>query len=743
MAFLFLCTLVGFVVIIFYQQSFANEAYLLRTITQIVNRHSVGDRTIFPNRGTIMDRNMQPLAASYTVFNVFVDVRELSQREEAERENNRLVLVEFFGMDRHDFNQMMAIDANGNLLNNTHYYVVFRGLSYSDISNYDSWLEDQRAAAQARDSSFRIRDIYIEETGRRTYVMGSLAAPVIGFERGVWWGLEGWYNHYLAGGSVGRTMTTFDGAGNITTDRIPPAHGANVITTLDIDIQRFSEERAAHWAVMYQASFGAVIVMQPFTGEILAMAQYPSFDANAPADISRLTSPNLAAHMAGLDSSSQEFMDYLFRTWTNFNVIHTFEPGSIYKPVTIAKALEEGIISANQMFYCIGHKYAAGHRIHCWRHWGHGLQTLTQALANSCNVALMDIAEALGREHFHQYQRDFGFGLPTGIDFPGEASGLVFPLSGLNESELATSSFGQRFTATPIQAIASYATLINGGNVVRPYFVSQIIDHNGDILFTQTPHVQRRVISRATSDWVRQAMEYAITDGTGLGALIEGFPQGGKTSTGEQGIADTPDFSYSLSFIGYFPVDNPQYLIMALLHDIPEEVWLAGARSVAPMYREIALEIMNLRGITPTGTMASPDLVHEFETIENFTGLTVQQAVTRLNFLGLDYTIVGTQGDIILSQFPAPDTRITATTRVSLSLSNSGNTNLTEVPNVVGLPVPFAREILAGYGFVARIVYENLPAYNDDIEAVVYAQAIYGIRLPAGTEILLRAQYGG
>jgi len=743
MALVFMCVLAFFLFEISRLQSFAGEAYAVRTLTQIVNRHSEGDRLIQPTRGSITDRNMQSLAVSTTVYNVFVDVRMLVQRSDAELANNRFVLTEFFDIGHLEFNEMIARDENGVLVNNLYRHVILRGLPHSDIEGYEAWLADIAATR----ANFRIRDIYIEEDTHRNYTMGSLAAPILGFERGVRWGLEDRYNDYLVG-MPGRTMTTFDVQGNIAPERIPPVHGGTVVTTLDMSIQRFAEEIAGEAARDFSAGVGSVIVMQPFTGEIFALAQYPSFDANRPADLEGIVGASFAAQLSELEPGSQQFFNQLNSVWRNFNITSTFEPGSTYKSITVAKALEEGVISPNHMFYCPGFKYVADHRIHCSRTWGHGRLNLTEALAVSCNVAHMDIAEMLGRDLFWQYQRDFGFGIPTGIDFPGEHAGYVFPLHGLNASELATSSFGQRFTATPIQTITSFATLINGGNVVRPHFVSQVFDAQGDVVFSHNaPQIQRRVISRETSDWVRRAMEDVITNGTGHAAAIDGFAIAGKTAT-SQNFDGRDDFeSYSLSFIGYFPIEEPQYLIMVLLHEVPEAVWDAGQRSVAPMFRDVAQEIITLRGMIPTqdGGVTNLAMLEEYVLVENFVGQSVVQVVSRLNFLGQGYEFIGTAGNIISAQFPAAGTRVTGDVHIVLSLEENGATELVEVPNVLGLPIEFAREILTSAGFVPRIDYDSQQLYTDIVSStasqpLVRSQMIYDTRLPRGTEILLQVR---
>jgi len=741
-AILFLCALGFFLFEISQWQSFAGEAYAVRTLTQVFNRHSEGDVVLQPSRGTITDRNMQSLAVSTTVYNVFIDVRMLAQREADEQASNRLALTEFFGIEQSYFDGLLARNSDGVLIHNTYFHVVLRGLTHSEIESYEAWLENMTTTREG----FRIRDIHLQEDALRNYVFGNVAAPIVGFWRGIWWGLEDWYNEYLQG-TIGRSMTVFDADGNLSSERIPPVNGGMVVTTLDMAMQRFSEEIAMHFAQDFYATHSSVIIMQPFTGELFALAQYPSFDSNSPADADGVVGAAVSAHLAGLEPNSQEFFNYMMETvWRNFNITRTFEPGSTYKSITMAKALEEGIITPGSMFYCPGYKEVAGHRIHCSRRWGHGRINLTQALAVSCNVATMDIAELLGRDLFWQYQRDFGYGVLTGIDFPGENAGYIFSLSGLNDSELATSSFGQRFTATPIQTISSFATLINGGNVVRPHLVSQVIGADGEIVFAQNaPQVQRRVISTETSDWFREAMEYVVTEGTGQAAGIEGFAIAGKTATSENGTVGEPE-SYSLSFIGYFPIDNPQYLVMVLLHEVPIEVFEAGGRSAAPMFREVAQEIILLRGMVPTQGIHAQNPVFENDSIlvENFVGMTVPQAVSRLNALGFEYEFIGVAGNFVAAQFPAANTRISGESpNIVLSLEEDGQSILEEIPNVAGLPLDFAREILIEHGFVPRVVHDGYFSEDDTLaqtQLAVRSQVLYGMRLPIGTEVLLRVQ---
>jgi stage V sporulation protein D (sporulation-specific penicillin-binding protein) len=580
---------------------------------------------------------------------------------------------------------------------------------------------------------------------KRVYLHNHLAAQVLGFNHGEWWGLERHYNSFLMG-QAGRNMTVFGPDGIIATQRFAPVHGANVVTTLDLNIQRLAEEVVAKWSDMTGA-VGAVIVMCPHTGEVFAMAQCPGFDANNPSSLEGLTTNDAAylESLAALDPASEEFFNRLFRVWANFNISSTFEPGSIYKSMTAAKALDMGVIGPNQTFYCGGSKEINGVRVRCHIFpRSHGQINLTQALAVSCNVAHMDIAAEIGRDAFWRYQRDFGFGWLTGIDLPGENAGIIFTPGQLNDLELATSSFGQRFTATPLQAVAAYAPLINGGNVVRPHVVSQVVSaDNSSTLFSRDVSPQRRIIAPSVSDWMRQALASVITDnrGTARGAAIDGLTQGGKTGTAEQGLRElspdvpNPNFSWSISYVGYFPVENPQFLVLTLLHDIPVEVYEGGFTSVVPMYKEMAEGILEIRNGAIGGRTLAASAGSSSVVTPNLVGLGVQNAINELNNLGLVYHFIGS-GNFVASQFPPAPIVLNGGAAVTLFLEDDGRAALVPVPDVAGLLASFAGEILAQHGFVPRNIHLSEQVGNNS-DLMVYGQMPQGISLPAGTDILL------
>ncbi|MCL2169839.1 MAG: penicillin-binding transpeptidase domain-containing protein [Defluviitaleaceae bacterium] len=723
-----LLVVLGIMVVTMQQwQDFGGGVYVIRTINQVMNRHSAGDGLVIPVRGTILDRNHQTLALSSITYNIIVDVRMLNGRTEREQLDNHRIFTDFFDMDAQELSDMLARD--------THYFVIERGAPYSRKRAFEAFVAELDTVARENETRFFTRDIAFRGINQRSYIHNHVASPILGFYHGLWWGLEHVYYSALAG-RAGRTMTVLGADGHITTQRIPPVNGHDVITTLDLSIQRYAEDLVVYWAGRSQAGQASVIVMNPHTGEVLAMAQYPSFDANAPSALAGLTSSQ-TEHLSELAPGSQEFFDELFRIWANFNITATFEPGSTYKSFTAAKALDAGVILPNQMFYCSGFKYVAGHRIHCWVFpRGHGHINLTQALAVSCNVAHMEIAATLGRDAFWRYQRDFGFGVITGIDLPGENPGLVFGRNELNDSELATSSFGQRFTVTPIQNITAFSALINGGNVVRPHVVKHILDDAGAISFVPPNGVQLRVIAPEVSDWMRRAMADVIESpaGTGRAAYIAGFTQGGKTATAEQGLpmindVPNPDFSWSISYIGYFPLESPQYIIQVLLHEIPPEVYDAGFRSAVPMHRQMMEEIIRLHSIPPCNIIQQGNLP-ETEFVPDLIGLGVQEAMNQLNIQGRPFDI-NSSGNIVQTQFPPAGVRAALHTPVTLHLQNNESLPIFPVPTVTGQPVDFAREILLDAGFVPRVVH-TVPGGDE-----VYAQLAENLMLPAGTEILI------
>jgi len=490
------------------------------------------------------------------------------------------------------------------------------------------------------------------------------------------------------------------------------------------------------------------------------MAQSPGFDLNDPVNAALVTDAALAEAMGTMlgDGKSNEFYDKFNEIWRCFNIKSTFEPGSIFKPITVAAALEEGVITTSQHFYCGGFKIYAGIPIQChvWNNGLgriHGAQTLEEAIMNSCNCALMEIAELMGRSIFYKYQHDFGYGEQTGIDLSGEedCASLLHSLVGLNESELATSSFGQRFNCTPIQAITSFAALINGGTLYQPYLVAQRADSRGNVVYNREPVVTRKVISRETSDYLRKAMQLVISDnGTGRNAQIPGYAIGGKTGTGEQGVKGRPGYSYTLSFIGYLPADDPQFLVLAMIDRVPEEVYDNGLSSAAPMIKEVFQYLIDSRGIQPVN--ADADAIPRDKTeVGNYIGKPLIVAVHEVNTAGLDYAFDGGSGTVVMTQSPEPGTVVPIGTTVRFTISDGGGYTLRQVPDVMGLETSVAETVIIEAGFVPVVAHDTSagPAASDEPDEIfipeepkyVYRQMpAAGVNVAEGLEVKIRVK---
>lgn len=677
--------------------------YESSSIANQINK--IQDQIISPNRGAILDRNKQSLAVSSTVYNIIVDVRILAQQKKAVQDATISGLVELLGIDENEVRSLIEIDSKtGKPKKDTNWYPIRKKVSFE-------------LGKKIKDRNLKC--VYAEEDTKRSYPHDSLAAQVIGFLRGdTVWGLESQYNSDLVG-TAGRIFRTYEADNSIVTREVAPEEGKTIITTIDQTIQQFAENacKSAYESCLpdHEPINTSAIVMDPNTGEILAMAEYPSYNLNEPTSINLMENALYKEKWEAL--SEEEKMNKTNSVWKNFNITDTFEPGSIFKPIVIAAAYEEGVLTSKDTFYCGGSKSFNGETIHCHNHSGHGNQTAEQVLANSCNVGMMDIVSKIGREKFYKYQRDFGFGERTGIDLPNEASAssLLYPVDSLNTVELATSSFGQGFNCTAIQAINAFATTINGGNLMRPYLVSQIIDENGSSVKEFSPKVVRKVISEDTSNYLRKSMESVISaTGTGKKAKIDGYAIGGKTGTAQQGNRD--DNIYTLDFITYFPVENPEYICMLVIHH--PEGYSDGVVSPVPIMKDLMQDIINYKSIPPSNSDVSTDDegVDESEVvIKDYTNKSLKETIKELNGLGVEFDLVGSGGNIVTKQRPEAGSKVKKGSSILLFIgTNDSSPELSAIPNVVGLTVDEAVEYLTSAGFEYSIFEE---AGNDQEEA--------------------------
>ena len=658
------------------------------------------DSTIVANRGSIVDRNNQAFAVSTRVYDLVMDVRVLVQydSEEIEKTLTTLSQLDFVNLDYNTLKSYTILDANGKPAEDTHWKVLAKKLSREQKEQIES---------------YKLKGIVFGADTKRSYPLGTVAADVIGFIRGdSSWGLESEYNTELSGVN-GREFKTYDGSSSAVIQTIDAQDGSTVVTTLDYTIQQYAEQAVQKAIADYNPQHAAVLVMNPNTGEVYAMADSPTFDANNPSDPTKVNTTEAFASQWS-EMSDEEQFTYLYDSWTNFNISHTFEPGSIFKPMVVAAALDEGVISETDTFYCGGKKTVYDREISCWQKSGHGTETVEDVLANSCNVAMMDIGQKMGVHLFYKYQRDFGFGEKTGIDLPGEASAstLLYSEDAIGPVDLATMSFGQSFNCTSIQVLNAFSAVINGGNLMQPYVVSKVIDSNGNVTYEKSPTVIRKVISKETSDTVRKYLQAVIDTGTGNKAKIEGYAIGGKTGTAQQAIRSNEE--YTVTFVGFLPVDNPQIIAIAII-DKPS-IYTEGSASAAPMLKGLLENIIKYLGIEKTEAVTSSKAAEENTVVlDDLTTYTTNEAISYLVNNNLNYQVVG-EGSQVTSSAPHTGTEVQEGSTIILYVTKAaGEDNTVQVPNVLGRSYNEAVAAIMNAGLGAVI--------NGDENGVVVSQS--------------------
>ncbi|HHW67326.1 penicillin-binding transpeptidase domain-containing protein [Defluviitalea raffinosedens] len=613
--------------------------YEEKAVLQRLNNEQI----IYPNRGSIVDRNYHDLALSTIVYNVILDP-DVLLKQVSENEKNRTVqtLGKFLSVSEKDLNDI---------------------ISQNPHSRYEVIKKHIKADMAQKIKNEGLKGVWLEEDSIRSYLKDEFAAHILGFvnkDKKAQYGIEQQYNEWLTG-VPGRVFPMLKEGKYIMEENIPAKPGNTIVLTIDETIQHFAEIALQNAVNEHHPQNASIIAMDPNTGEILAMAAYPTFNPNNYNDLSEYIDKNIWNSL-----SKEEKVEQLNAVWKNYNVSNTYEPGSTFKPLLVAAALEENIISLDDHFYCGGYKNVYGQVIKCWKTSGHGDQTIEEALANSCNVAMMDIVEKMGSEIFYRYQKVFGFGEITGIDLPGEAEGILHRLENLNPVELATSSFGQSFNVTPLQILNGFASVINGGNLMKPYIVKQIASENGNVVKEFTPIVRRKVISKETSQLVRNQLESVVKSGTGKKAKVEGYRIGGKTGTAEK--LPRGEGKYALSFIGFAPVENPKIIVLVLLDET--EYYSEGSGAAAPVAKELFENILPYIGVEPS----DKEVEYERTDIElpDYKGLQLMEADMDLTIKGLNYEVIGT-GSLIIDQFPKAETKVPQGMKIKLYVSEGQN----------------------------------------------------------------------
>ena len=604
----------------------------------------------------------------------------------------------------------------------------------------------------------RLQGISLTPDTKRLYPFGSLAGNVIGFvnanNMGAY-GLEASYDDVLSG-STGLTITPtnvngtpllFSGGEQM----FDAENGSSLVLTLDTNVQYALEKGLESMLDKYDAANGGTgIVMDVNTGGIVAMASYPNYD---PGDFSTIYTEGLQAELdAALAEIQQNRSTYeteeaynqalanaratiQFKQWRNKCYQDTYEPGSTFKPITLATALEEGVVNMNTTFTCTGsiHVEGWGKAINCSKRAGHGTQTLKVATGNSCNPAFVTMGLKIGTEAYYRYLKSFGLMETTGIDLPAEAEGIFANEDSFNSNvvSLAAYSFGQTFNVTPLELIRAQAATINGGYLYTPYLVEQVLDDEGNILSQHETTAVRQVISEETSAKVRECLEWVVSDGGGRNGQVTGYRIGGKTGTADK----TGTKDVVVSFMCFAPADDPQY-IMLLTMDTPSRTTgtaVFGGTMVAPTASSIMSEVLPYLGIEPEYT--AEELAGADTTVPNVVGMTLEDAKTRLSNAGFACTTVG-DGATVTDQTPAGGAIVPNNASIILYLGAEKPDTPCTVPNVVGKSASEANKALTNAGLIMRASGAttsssgNVHAITQDVSA--------GTQVPAGTVVTVQ-----
>lgn len=514
---------------------------------EALSQQSYTNTVLNYQRGDVKDRNNTTLAVSVRKYDLVLEPRTLG-KDEKKKQATVDAIAKTFGVASSVVEEVIQKKPNS-------MYEHIDGLKELPAKKVDKFKKQIKKE--------RLEGVWFEEVYKRNYPLKTVGASIIGFmnsnNQGTY-GVEEQYNSVL-NGTTGREYGYFDSNMNLQRTIKEAKDGNSVVLTIDANVQKIIEDEIADFQKNGTgAKTIAMMVMNPKNGEILAMASNSTFDLNDPQNLASMYSEQKIAAM-----TDKEKNENLLSMWSNFCVGSAYEPGSTFKPFTIAAALDENIISGKSTFQCNGVKKVADREIHCSNRNGHGMLDLRHALMESCNAALMDIGLGLGRNKFSKYNKLYGFGQRTGVDLPGETSGLIHTKEELNPVELATSSFGQTQTVTMVQMLSGFSSLINGGNYYQPHLVKEIQNSNGDVVKTIDPVVVKRTTSEDTSSKLRSYLKSTVEAGTAAPAQVKGYSIGGKTGTAEKRPVSAK--KYLVSFIGCEPAEDPEVAYYVIIDE--------------------------------------------------------------------------------------------------------------------------------------------------------------------------------
>ena len=703
--------------------------------------------TVPASRGTIYDRNGYMLAVSSTAEEVNISPKEIAAfvenqkksieeaREKAAQKGETYEAPELRDQSyiARGLSRILEVDQakieERMTKTNSMYENIRKKVEQTQADEVRRFINgeiDEEGNEVPESQRKKLQGVWMNPDSKRIYPYSSLGANVIGFvnaenKGGV--GLEAKYDSELEG-TAGMTVAAKNAAGTELLyqgyEQIFDAeNGDNLVLTLDINVQAALEKGIEAMAKKFDAENGATgIVMDVNNGAIVGMASYPNYDLNdygtlyddalkakleatlAALEAQRMTFSSEEEYEAAVSSAASSAMQ---TQWRNKCIDSTYEPGSTFKPITLASALEEGVINMNSTFNCTGSVKVGKWTIHCSKKGGHGHQTLEQAVGNSCNPAFINIGQRLGGETFYEYMKAFGLTEPTGVDMIGETKGIISKSSLVNDAaSLASYAFGQTFNVTPLELIRAQAACVNGGYLYTPYIVEQVLDDEGNVLSQHDSTPIRQVVSEETSAKVRQCLEYVVAQGTGKNGQVAGYRIGGKTGTADKTETRNTTKEIVVSFMCFAPADDPQY-IMLLTMDTPSRTtgtYPSGGNMVAPTASQIMAEILPYLGIEPDYT--AEELAGVDAAVPNVVGNTAADAKTVLESAGFSCKTVG-NGETVTDQTPAGGAIVPNNANIILYLGTEKSDAPCTVPNVVGKTAAQANQALSDAGLIMKV----------------------------------------
>lgn len=731
-----------------------HEFYKQKAVEQ-----QTGDKAVAAKRGTIYDSQGAILAMSATVHDIILSPRDVimlqkdyAKAVETAREKNKPFpqypeptndfiaqgLSEILGVPKDDILARLA-------KTNSAYQPIAKKTEEEVSTKVRTFITENHLSP----------GIVVQPTTMRYYPNSTLAAQVIGFvnaENAGAYGLEAMYEKELAG-EVGRVVTARNGAGTELLYRyenyIDGLDGCNLTLTLDATIQHYCEKALAQGIANTDAQKGGfAIAMDPNSGAILGWANSPTYDLNNPSAIyDPILKQRLETLKADPTVSEEEYNKAVANArnlqWRNKAVSDTYEPGSTFKAVVLAAALESGVVNENDTFYCSGSVQIAGHTIRCHKHQGHGSQTLTQAVMNSCNPSFIAIGQKLGAKTFYQYLRDFGFLNLTEVDMQGESGSVVWDEDFFTSEEgiasLATASFGQRLTVTPLQMLCATSAVINGGHLFTPHVLDSITDSEGNVIkHVETTEI-RQVISEKTSERTRAILERVVSEGTGKNAYVAGYRIGGKTGTSQTLVKG----EYVVSFLGFAPANDPKVIVLVALDSpktaspnssyTPSGQYISGGGMAAPIAGQLLADILDHMGVEKQYTESELSGVDTM--VPKVTELPLSEAERLLTKAGLTYRIVG-DGTAVTDQIPAVGATVPGGSQIILYMGEAKSEKTVTVPNVTGKTPKAAQDALTKAGLYMKATGASGYYSSSTVAGSQSVQA--GTQVPLGTVVEVR-----